>query len=457
MRRAAVLWLVLFGVYTATIGLHAVGRSDYAGEEPRYLLTAKSLVDDGDVDLLNQYRNRGYRSFYPYTLEPHGALTRGHLDEPHGLGFPALIAPAFAVGGAKAVEVLLAAIAALAVVLAYRLALRVVPDPWALGAAVAIGLSPPVLAYSTAVYPELPAGAALAGAALLALRLAERPSRPAAVGCFTLLATLPWLGPRFAPAGIVIGWFALRELRRASRGLLALAGVEVVGFATAVWVGVNGRVYGGPSPASAALPGQGGTQASFPLDYLHRAYRLVALFIDREFGVLRWAPVLALALVGAWLLLRERRAGLARAIPGLRAEESAAALCVLAAGAQLLMAAFLAPTMFGFWFPGRQLVAALPLAAPLVALGLRRFPRTGLLLGAIGAAGSVWLYVSVRGGDSTLVAHPPNAPWGPLKAAFPLFEQGRTLPFLLAGAIGLAATAAVLVALRPMRRLARLR
>ena len=30
-------------------------------------------------------------------------------------------------------------------------------------------------------------------------------------------------------------------------------------------------------------------------------------------------------------------------------------------GAQLLVAAFIAPTMFGFWFPPRHLLAALPL------------------------------------------------------------------------------------------------
>ena len=40
----------------------------------------------------------------------------------------------------------LAALAALALALAYRLALRVVPDPWAGGAALAAGLSPPLLA-----------------------------------------------------------------------------------------------------------------------------------------------------------------------------------------------------------------------------------------------------------------------------------------------------------------------
>ena len=45
-RRAAVLWLVLFGVYAATIGLDAFGSSDYAGQEPHNLLTARSLVDE---------------------------------------------------------------------------------------------------------------------------------------------------------------------------------------------------------------------------------------------------------------------------------------------------------------------------------------------------------------------------------------------------------------------------
>ena len=190
-RRAAVLWLVLFGVYAATIVLDAFGSSDYAGQEPHNLLTARSLVDDGDVDLVDAYRARAYEEFYPYTLQPAGALTEGRLNEPQGLGFPALIAPAYAAGGAKLVELMLAAIAALAVVLAYLLALRAVPDPWALGAALAVGLSPPMLAYSTAVYPELAAGAALAGAALLALRVGRwtrrrassaAPQRAAAAG-----------------------------------------------------------------------------------------------------------------------------------------------------------------------------------------------------------------------------------------------------------------------------------
>ena len=47
-------------------------------------------------------------------------------------------------------------------------------------------------------------------------------------------------------------------------------------------------------------------------------------------------------------------------------------MCAAALGAQLVVAGFLAPTMFGFWFPPRHLLAALALAVPLVAWGLRR-------------------------------------------------------------------------------------
>src|SRR3954470_19580598 len=160
-RRSAALWVVLVAVYAGTIGMRASGDSQYAGAEPHYLLTAKSLVEDGDVDLADDYRAREYRDFHRGALRPQGLLTRGRLDEPLGVGFPLLIAPAFAIAGAKGVEVFLAAVAALAVLLAYRLALRAVPNPWALGATLAVALSPPLVAYSTAVYPEFAAAALL--------------------------------------------------------------------------------------------------------------------------------------------------------------------------------------------------------------------------------------------------------------------------------------------------------
>ena len=443
MPRAAALWVLLFAVYAATLGLDAFGDSDYGGDEPHHLLAAQSLVNDGDLDVSDGYRDRDYRDFYPYELDRHGRATDGRLHEPHGPGSPLLVAPAFAAAGPKGVELLVAALAALSMTLAYLLPLRVAPDPWALGAAFAIGVSPPLVAYGSAVYPEVAAAAALAGAALLAARLEARASRRAAFGCLALVGALPWLGLKFVPAGLVIGAFAIGSLRRAGRPLLAVGCVELALLSAAFYVGVNEGLYGGPTPYSADFQGESATEASEPLDYVGRVYRLAALLLDRDFGLLRWAPVFVMGLLGAWLLHRARRERLARVVPSLREAERTAAICSLALAAQLVVAAFLAPTMFGFWFPPRHLVAALPLALPLVAWGLRHAPRTGTALAAIGAVASAWLYLDVRLGDGGLAAGRPDAPWGPLLGAFPFFG-GSALPYALtAGAVAVVLALAV--------------
>jgi hypothetical protein len=444
--RTVALFLVLLGAYCATLGLDAFADSEYAGDEPHYLLAAESLVEDGDVDVRDQYLAREYEDFYPYDLDRHGRETDGRLNEPHGVGFPLLIAPAYAIGGTDGVELFLAAMAALALALAYRLALRVVPDPWALGAALAVGLSPPFIAYGTAVYPELTAGALLAGAALLALRLDARPRAWAAFLCFALLGALPWLGTKFVPAGIVIGYFGARALWRARRRTLSVGAVELAAVSVAVYVGVNEGLYGGPTPYAADVQGETATDASFPGGYLERSYRLVALFIDRDYGLLRWAPVFVLAFAGVWWLWHSRRERVARAVPEVRDIELAAGICAGALAAQLFVAAFLAPTMFGFWFPARHLLAALPLAVPLVAWGLRHAPRVGAALAVLTLAASGWLYLDVRAGGE-LVTDRPDAPFGPLTDAFPFFD-GSAWPYVLAGAIGVAL---LLLAVRELR------
>jgi hypothetical protein len=437
VRRTAALFALLLAAYSATLGLRAFGNSDYGGDEPHHLLAVESLAEDADVDVRDEYRGRDYADFYPYELDRHGRETNGRLNEPHGIGFPLLILPAYAVGGTTGVELFLAAVAALAVALAYRLALRVVPDPWAIWGALAVGLSPLLLAYATAVYAELSAAAALAGAALLALRLDDRPSRLEAFACFVLLGALPWLGTKFAPAGLVVGYFAARALWRVRRRTLAVGAVELSLFSVALYVGLNEALYGGPTPYAADEPGETATGASFPGGYAERAYRLVALFIDREYGLLRWSPVLALAFAGLWWLWRAHRERLSRAVVGVREIELSASLCAAVLGAQLLVAAFLAPTMFGFWFPGRHLVAAIPFAVPLVAWGLRHAPRVGGALALITLGGSIWLYLDARLGGGELITDRPDASIGPLTSLLPLFDDGNAWPYWLAGAIGL--------------------
>jgi len=163
------LFLVLLAAYAATIGLDAVGESAYSGSEPHHLLAAHSLVEDGDLDVLDDYRAGAAEAFSSERPEPRGVLRGERLVEPYAAGLPLLVAPVYALGGAVGVELLVAAFAALGGALAYLLALRVVPDPWALGTSVAVALAPPAIAYGTAVYPEPVCAAMLVGAALLVI------------------------------------------------------------------------------------------------------------------------------------------------------------------------------------------------------------------------------------------------------------------------------------------------
>ncbi len=441
VRRAAAVWIVLFAAYAATIGLPAFGHSQYGGDEPHYLLTAESIVTDHDLDLRDEYAARAYRDWYPYVLERHGRLTNGQANEPHGAGFPLLIAPAYAIGGPTAVQLLMAAIAALAFTLASRLARRVVPEPWASAAALACGLSPPALAYGTAVTPELTAGALIAGAALLALGARERPRIRRVTGAGLMLGALPWLGLVFAIPGAVVALALLRWLRRRGRGFAMLVVGELVVFSGVMYVTINDQLFGGFTPTTADVPGRGLDDLGAG-DILDRAPRLVALWVDRSYGVLRWAPVLALAFLGLWLLWRSRRDRLADILPDRRDVEVAATLAGLVCAAQVFVATFIAPTMFGFWFPGRYLLAAFPLAVALVAWGMRVAPRTGIVLAAITLLTSMWWYVQLRIDGSGIIGPTSRAPLGPLDGLLPQFDRGSS-----AVVVAVAVAAAALLAL----------
>jgi hypothetical protein len=395
---------VLFAAYAATLGVDATGDSRYAGDEPRQLLAASSLAD-GEVDLADEYAGRE-------DLRSDGRVVDGRLVEPHGVGFPLLIAPAYALGGSTLVCVVLAAVAALAFVLGAALARRVVPDPWASWAALLAGLSPPALAHSTAVLPALTAGALLAGAALCALAVRERPLMRSSYGGAALLAVLPWLDPWLLVPAAPVALLLARWTARRGRTLVAFGTVELQLASLVFYVALNERLYGGLTPLAAAeAPATGASSVG---DYAARLPRLGELWVDRNVGLLRWAPVLALAFVGAWLLWRSRRERLARLLPGQRDAEHAAFLALSVCAAQVAVAVLASPRLAGPWFPGTQLVAALPCAVPLLAWGLRRAPRAGIALGALTLGASAWLALT-----ATWAPPHTDAPWGPLVGLWP--------------------------------------
>src|SRR4051812_23090142 len=97
------MWLVLFAAYAAGVGLHATPGEALSAPEAHVLLLTRSIVDDGDLALSDDYGAAAWRPFYGGTLVPlTGPRERGQL-EPIAAGFPLLIAPAYALGGRVAV------------------------------------------------------------------------------------------------------------------------------------------------------------------------------------------------------------------------------------------------------------------------------------------------------------------------------------------------------------------
>src|SRR5439155_17576186 len=100
---ASLILYLIFGLRSA----RAIGP---AGDEPHYLIIAQSLLADGDLQIENNHRNQEYRSFYTAgELRPdymrRGA--NGRIYSIHAPGLPALLLPAYALGGYRAVVAIL--------------------------------------------------------------------------------------------------------------------------------------------------------------------------------------------------------------------------------------------------------------------------------------------------------------------------------------------------------------
>ncbi len=384
--RLAALGLLLLAVYAATLSIPATPGERYAGDELHHLLAARSWVQDGDLDLANQYAERQWREFTDRAVPTSGSLVLGRLREPQGVGMPLAISPAYALGGARAVELAIALLTALAFVLAAALARRVVPEPWASGGVLVAGLSPPALAAATTV-SAAPVGAALlAGAALCAVKVPERARLRYAVGAGLMLGLLPWLDPALAVAGLPAAVVLVRWTLAEQRRLVALITAELLLGSLVFYARLNETLFGGPLPSAARAAG-----AEDAAGIAERAPNLLGLWLDPSAGLLRWAPVLALTFAGAWRLARSRREHLAAAIPARREAERVAGLLLATVGAQWLIAAFTVDGAEGAWFPGLPLFAAVPAMAALTAWGLRHARVAGAVLAVATLALSAWV------------------------------------------------------------------
>ncbi len=409
---------VLAILVAALTAFGASARATYAArttaDEPHYLLTAISMAEDYDLDISDERASLRYLPFHELAL-PQQAIVRpdGSQVAPHDPLLPVLLAVPVALGGWLGAKLALAGLAGvLAAVIAWTAIHRFGVRPTiAFGVAPVAGLSPPLSMYATQVYPELP-GALAVTVAVAALTGRPRAATVAITG--VAITALPWLSVKYlGPAAALALVAAVRWWRQPSPGQLAanptawvestasararrrLVGAFVAGLALmgVAYLVVHRAWYGGWTPYAAGDHFLGGelTVVGEDPNYVARSERLAGLLVDRDFGLAVWQPAWLLGVPALAALVRKRPSGaIALALP-------------LAAG--WLTATFVAFTMQGWWWPGRQTVVVLPLAVLAVAWWLDRHAsaRATVAAAALGALGVIaFAFLVVEGASDRL-------------------------------------------------------
>jgi hypothetical protein len=399
---------VAFVAAALGIGVRATHGGHAAVDEPQYLLTALSLAEDGDLDIADELAAQRWRAYFDADLPVQTAVLSGGREiSPHDPLLPLLLALPTGAGGWIGAKLALALMAGRTAAAVLWLAVRRFSVPLGLataGVAVAFA-SAPLAVYGQQLYPELPAALAVTVATAALTGPLQRS------GLLTLgaaVVALPWLGVKYAPVGAALAALALALLLRAHRARAAAALTAGLAAAGGGYLVAHRLIWGGWTVYATGDHFQATGEFSVvgvDPDYAGRALRLVALLVDRAYGLAAWQPawlLLAPALVA--LLYRRPRGWLAVVLP---------------LGAGWLVATFLALTMHGFWWPGRQLVVVLPLALVAVLWWLARASSgvrlLALGLGLAGVAAYAALLADGWAGQITWVTHFEGVDFAPYR------------------------------------------
>lgn len=377
MKVAAGVAALAFAAAALGIGVRATPNEQVAVDEPQYLMTALSLATDGDLDIGNQLDQRQWRQFSA-VAPPQETIIRpdGSQISPHDPLLPVLLAVPVAAGGWVAAKLTLALLAASLAALTLWVAVRrfEVPLPLAAAGVAAASASAPLAVYGQQVYPEVPAAlAVVAGVAALTGRV--RRIELAVLG--VAVVVLPWLALKYVPvAGALAALGVVRWWRAGSTSDATAFGAALTA-AGGLYLLAHFAVWGGWTPYASGDHfqdiGQLGVMGTNP-NFLFRSWRLIDLLVDRTFGLVVWQP--------AWLLLVPAMAAL------LAWRHRGVAVLGLPLLAGWLVATYTALTMHGYWWPGRQVVAVLPLAVLAVLCWLARAgPRLRALAALLALAG----------------------------------------------------------------------
>lgn len=377
-----------------------------SGDEPHYLAIAHSVAFDADFDLSNNYgANEPLVGAGVLQPELHVRPGAGGVARPvHDIGMPVLFAPyvrlAVPVTNAltRAIPESTLQRARLNPPLLYRhfisLGMIVVavllagmlfnafnelgaPPRGSAGLTALLVLSPPLLIFSILFFTEL-LSALLCFFVFtrIVLRDTRGPSRWWWLGCATGFLFL--VHARNIGLAIPLAALAFYHLRAPARRVESRAFILGLAALVAIRTGVNYLFWGewisNPHARLGGWPGVGGVLSE-------SATRFAGLLVDQEFGLLIYAPIYVIAIVGlvAWF---RTRASLARAV-------------LVVAGVYLAFVICPLTNVHGWtggWSPAARFLTPLtPLLGLSVLAGLRAIPK-GVAVAAIAVQAAISAY-----------------------------------------------------------------
>ncbi|MBN2753628.1 MAG: hypothetical protein JXR81_02050 [Candidatus Goldbacteria bacterium] len=283
-----------FFIFFAAVTSYVTFAYPPTGDEPHYLLIARSIVFDFDVDLKNNYENdASYRDFYPAFLEYEnihntpGSGGKG-LYSLHSIGLPLLISPFLFIGGRFVVQFFMNFLAALCVMLLYSLiSSSEISGKKSILFASLFGAVLPFSVNASLVLTEIPA-------ALIVLYCLRNLMHRKGFGIlfFAGIAFLPWLHSKYVILSVIL--YIIRYVI-IIKGKSFDYKKEIINNITLIVSAVLFFLYYFAiyaKPANSAVSDiYVSSSFYFIFTFKHSMRAFFGILADRNFGILFYAPV----------------------------------------------------------------------------------------------------------------------------------------------------------------------
>jgi hypothetical protein len=297
------LTLLCGGIYLLVALLYVQSGTSPLGDEPHYLVITQTLLKYHSLDVMQDYRHRDYRQFYPQILAPHVTHNAyGQLLPLHSIGGPLLWLLPFFLLGRLGVTLFIAIVSTLTILNIYRLLVILhISRKIAYSVCIAYAFASPLAIYAHLVFIEPIATLICVYIVRVCLEDVQQPYD--LVLCSLLLGILPWVHSRFALLelplffGLLYKLYRYYKLQRPSYYVYYLLPVTLLfialeAYSLLVWGTLNpaaNQLYSGSTPFEVS-PFRG----------------IVGVFFDQEHGFLLSFTLFFFMLSGIILAVQRR-------------------------------------------------------------------------------------------------------------------------------------------------------